>query len=150
MKAWERGSMASLALLLILTACTSGAPASPTATASPQGQATVTPTWTVSPSATPVPSHTPTPTEIEVPLPAGLGPTEPELQINLETPFEAIKPGEYLIVWDIVHSEATGEDRYRYLSWDGSGGGGLFSVTSRSPDPRRKPVLKVALHTIGL
>src|SRR3990170_965400 len=148
MKAWERGSMASLALLLILTACTSGAPASPTASASPQGQVTVTPTWTVSPTATPVPSRTPTPTQTEIPLPAGLGPTEPELQINLGTAFEAIGPGEYLIVWDIMHEEARGEDRYRYLSWDGSKGGVLFSVTSRSPNPRHNTVLKAALPTI--
>src|SRR3989304_302254 len=97
----------------------------------------------------PRPSHPPIPTETEVPLPDGLGPTEPELQINLETAFEAIGPGENLIVWDIVHSEATGEDRYPYLSWDGSRGGVLFSVTSRSPDPRHNTVLKVALPTIS-
>jgi len=129
---------------LILITLASGACQRQTAAPTTSGAivTAASPTETVPPSPTPsaaatlAPSPSASPTLFPTPL--GAGPVEPTLDLVFDTPLSEIPPGEYLVLWDRAYYDATGKERYRYLTWSGDIAGVLFHLegTSAASAPR--------------
>jgi hypothetical protein len=107
----------------VIAACSAEGNQTPfaeTTIAAQSAAATITPDPSPSPTPTSAPSRTP------ITTPIGAGPVTPEFKFHLDTPFEKIEPGEYIIVADAEASYEKGYPVFQYVSWDGYSSGPFF------------------------